>query len=130
VPAALEHLDYLTARRNPTAIIWARHVVPLHCSSIIGPDRSARWRFGSRSIHGLGDVERLRRAFTERAEPAFSGSGIRLLRADTNGADAILAIEHEETMVPTGLYEGRMEGPGVLARTQVSLVRCGDSEPV
>ncbi|MCL4684086.1 hypothetical protein KJ059_04970 [Myxococcota bacterium] len=78
----------------------------------------------------LGAAERLRRQFSERAEQAFAGSGVRLIRDGMARADAVLTIAHVESSVPTELYEGRMEGPGVLARTQVSLVRAGDDDPI
>ncbi len=78
----------------------------------------------------LGDADRLRRAFSDRAQQAFASSGIRLLAAGDAGAGALLTIEHSEASVPTELYEGRMEGPGILAETRVTLTPVGASDPI
>ncbi len=78
----------------------------------------------------LADADRLRRTFSERAQQAFAASGVRLVGAGDGTAGAILTIAHSEASVPTELYEGRMEGPGVLAKTELSLMRAGESDPI
>ena len=78
----------------------------------------------------LGDAERLRQAFSDHAHQAFAGSGVRLVGASDATARALLTIDHSEASVPTELYEGRMEGPGILATTKLSLTRAGESEAI
>jgi hypothetical protein len=78
----------------------------------------------------LGDAERLRQAFSDHAHRAFAGSGVRLVGASDATAGALLTIEHSEASVPTELYEGRMEGPGILATTKLSLTRAGESDAI
>ncbi len=78
----------------------------------------------------LGDADRLRRAFSDHAQQALASSGVRLVGAGDASARMLLLIEHSEASVPTELYEGRMEGPGFLARTRVSLTPVGENDPI
>ena len=78
----------------------------------------------------VGDPDRLRRTFSDHAQQAFDRAGVRLVGAGDANAGAVLTIVHSEASVPTELYEGRMKGPGVLAKTQVSLTPVGDDDPI
>ena len=77
---------------------------------------------------GVGDADRLRNTFTERAKQAYAVAGVPLV---TGGSPAgWLVIEHSERPVPTQVYNGQVAGPGVLAETHVTLRRGGQQEPV
>jgi hypothetical protein len=76
------------------------------------------------------DGERLRKVFTERAQEAYGAAGVLLVPGASRGVDGVLTIRHSEHPVPTQVYEGRVEGPGVLAETQVTLERPGTQEPI
>ena len=77
---------------------------------------------------GVGDADRLRNAFTERAKETYADAGVRLL---TGGSpSAWVEVQHSERAVPTQVYQGQVAGPGVLAETQVSLHRAGQDAPI
>ena len=77
---------------------------------------------------GVGDADRLRNTFSERAKQAYADAGVPLV---TGGSPAgWLEIQHSERPVPTQVYNGQITGPGVLAETHVTLRRAGQQEPI
>ena len=75
---------------------------------------------------GVGDPERLRAAFAQRARDLYREAGARL----TDGAaNATLRIRHVERPVAANQNGGVLSRSGVLAETEVSLVVAGRSEP-
>ena len=75
---------------------------------------------------GVGDADRLRTVFTERARDLYRDAGARI----TDGvAPATLHIRHAERQVAADGHGGVLTRPGVLAETDVSLVVAGRNEP-
>ena len=78
---------------------------------------------------GVADADRLRNTFTERAQQAYAAAGVPLRTGGGNAAGWI-EIRHGERAVPTQVYNGQVTGPGLLAETEVSLHRSGESDPI
>jgi hypothetical protein len=76
---------------------------------------------------GVGDAERLRTLFAERAREAYAAAGIPLV---DGAATAALTIRHEERTASAHDQDGLLAKAGVVAETTVSLQRNGDAEPI
>ncbi len=77
---------------------------------------------------GVGDADRLRKLFAERAREAYAAAGIPLV---DGAATAALTIRHEERAASAhDQQDGLLAKPGVVAETIVSLQRSGDAEPI
>lgn len=75
---------------------------------------------------GVGDPERLRAVFSERARELYREAGSRLV---DGAAPATLRIRHAERPVAANENGGVLARPGVLAETEVSLVVAGRGAP-
>jgi hypothetical protein len=81
-------------------------------------------------------AERLKRAFTERANRRYAGTALELVPLagpdDPRGArlEARLTIRHREESVRPELSGDRAEAGGLLAITNVTLARQGDPRPI
>lgn len=75
---------------------------------------------------GVGDPERLRQVFSERARELYREAGSRIV---DGAAAATLRIRHAERPVAAGGNGGVLTRPGVLAETEVSLVVAGRESP-
>jgi hypothetical protein len=88
-------------------------------------------RFGAVALQidiapGVGDSERLRAKFEERARDLYREAGVQF----TDGAaDATLRIRHAERSVAATQSGGVLTGSGRLAETEISIVASGRSEP-
>jgi hypothetical protein len=76
--------------------------------------------------------ERLARVFAERAQESLARAGVQVVPLTSRGGapPARLTIRHSEQTVTPQLEQGRVSAAGVLARTQLELVRSGAAEPV
>lgn len=75
---------------------------------------------------GVGEAERLRAAFAERARDLYRAAGMRI----TDGAaNATLHIRHAERPMAASQSEGVLTRAGVLAETEVALVVTGRDAP-
>lgn len=80
--------------------------------------------------------DRLRRLFAERAQESYRRSGVPLLIASgptdprLTQVDARLTVSHREQEVRTRLEDGRVEQPGIMAETRVTLMTRGEKEPI
>lgn len=75
---------------------------------------------------GVGDPDRLRAVFAERARATYQDAGMRIVDGTAN---ATLRIRHVERPVPANENGGVLTRPGILAETEVSLAVTGRSEP-
>jgi hypothetical protein len=104
---------------------------------------AARARSGFENVALVLDVpssvpgnERLARLFAERAAEIYRRSGVPLLMAQgptdprLSQVGARLTISHRERAVSTQLENGRVEQPGILGETTVTLAVRGEREPV
>jgi outer membrane protein assembly factor BamD (BamD/ComL family) len=92
--------------------------------------RSSRWSSVGLRIEiaaGVGEADRLRNLFAERAREAYAAAGISLVDGP---ATATLTIRHDERAASAHDQDGRLTKPGVVAETTVSLQRNGDAEPI
>jgi len=80
--------------------------------------------------------DRVGRAFLERARAAYQRAGLHLVRlpdpdrAAEAGVEAVLWIRHDEQAMRSELDAGTVTQPAIVARTEVSLQRLGESEPI
>lgn len=100
--------------------------------TIAGVDarRSARWGAVGLRIEiapGVGEADRLRHLFAERAREAYAAAGISLVNGP---ATTTLTIRHDERAASANDQDGRLAKSGVVAETTVSLQRNGDAEPI
>ncbi len=92
--------------------------------------RSARWGSVGLRIEiapGVGEADRLRNLFAERAREAYTAAGISLVEGP---AVTMLTIRHDERDASAHDQDGRLAKSGVVAETTVSLQRNGDAEPI
>jgi hypothetical protein len=78
----------------------------------------------------LPDSGRLHAAFLERVRETYAPAGVSLVDGPSASADATLTIRHSERQVGTRVHAGTVEGPGILAETQVNLQQGQEGEPV
>ncbi len=76
---------------------------------------------------GIGDADRLRNLFAERAHEIYAAAGVPLLDGPAN---TMLTIRHAERAATAHDNDGRLAKSGVLAETTVSLKRDGDTDPI
>ena len=96
----------------------------------VDSQRSARWGSVALRIEiapGVGEADRLRNLFAERAREAYAAAGIPLV---DGSAAATLTIRHDERAASAHDQDGRLAKSGVVAETTVSLQRNGDAEPI
>lgn len=92
--------------------------------------RSSRWgsvRLRIEIAAGVGEADRLRNLFAERARESYAATGIPLVDGP---AAATLTIRHDERAASAHDQDGRLAKSGVVAETTVSLQRNGDAEPI
>jgi hypothetical protein len=81
-------------------------------------------------------AERLRRVFRDRAATTYAAAGLATeTLADREGArdanvPALLTIRHDERETSAELESGRVTGPAIVARTEVELMRVGESRAI